>query len=349
MSQKSLVLVTGVSGFLGSHVVDQLIKAGYRVRGIVRSAKVSANQEAYKVYGGAVEIIGVDDLSKGVSPSAFEGVSAVIHVAAPLAGREANAEAAIKVSVNGSLNILQQAEKAGVRNFGFASSMFALSAAWSQGDFTKLTDNQWFSITKEEVLSNKDADAMIIYIAEKVLSEQAIWEFVDGHPHVELTTVNPPFFFGPFAPGHRAPFEGPTFSPSGLSTNTMLWNLIHPNGPPPSPYFVDVRDVARALVASLKAPPTAQVGRKRIVFSSEWVQPPEIAAFVAKKRPELAHRICKAMKAEIPGIKSVVDNRRFKDVLGLDITPWQMTILDGVDALVKIEEEWKARGIIISK
>lgn len=33
----SLVLVTGVTGFLGSHVADQLLLAGYKVRGAVRS------------------------------------------------------------------------------------------------------------------------------------------------------------------------------------------------------------------------------------------------------------------------------------------------------------------------
>lgn len=32
----SLVLVTGVSGFIGSHVADQLLLAGYRVRGTTR-------------------------------------------------------------------------------------------------------------------------------------------------------------------------------------------------------------------------------------------------------------------------------------------------------------------------
>jgi len=119
----------------------------------------------------------------------------------------------------------------------------------------------------------------------------------------------------------------------------MLCYLIHPDGPRPSPYFVDVRDVARALVAALKAPPTAQVSHKRILLSSEWVQPAQVAAYVAERRPELAHRISKAMQDEIPGLKPVIDNNRFKEVLGLDITPWQETILDGVDAPVKLENE----------
>jgi len=37
--QGSLVLVTGASGFIATHIVDQLLLAGYRVRGTVRDEK----------------------------------------------------------------------------------------------------------------------------------------------------------------------------------------------------------------------------------------------------------------------------------------------------------------------
>lgn len=32
----SVVLVTGVNGYIGSHIADQLLEAGYRVRGTTR-------------------------------------------------------------------------------------------------------------------------------------------------------------------------------------------------------------------------------------------------------------------------------------------------------------------------
>ena len=48
-----LVLVTGGSGFLGAHCILELLKAGYRVRTTVRSAKREADVLAMLRDGGA--------------------------------------------------------------------------------------------------------------------------------------------------------------------------------------------------------------------------------------------------------------------------------------------------------
>lgn len=51
--QGSTVLVTGVNGFVGSHVADQLLLAGYKVRGTARDAtKTKWAQDLFdKKYG----------------------------------------------------------------------------------------------------------------------------------------------------------------------------------------------------------------------------------------------------------------------------------------------------------
>lgn len=73
----SLVLVTGVNGFIGSHVADQLLLAGYRVRGTVRSeSKGEWVKELFdKKYGeGKVEIVIVANMSQaGAFDAACEG------------------------------------------------------------------------------------------------------------------------------------------------------------------------------------------------------------------------------------------------------------------------------------
>lgn len=126
-----------------------------------------------------------------------------------------------------------------------------------------------------------------------------------------------------------------------------LYNLILRDGHSPAsgiPFFVDVRDVARALIAGLNSPPTAQVGRKRILVSSDWVQAEDIIALITKERPTLSDRINEGFKKFPGGVKPVIDNKRLKEVLGLEVTPWQNTILEGIDDLLKVETEWTRRG-----
>jgi nucleoside-diphosphate-sugar epimerase len=62
----SLVLVTGVNGYIASHVADQLMEAGYRVRGTTRSLSKVANLGAFweKKFGkDRFEFITVEDMS----------------------------------------------------------------------------------------------------------------------------------------------------------------------------------------------------------------------------------------------------------------------------------------------
>lgn len=61
------ILVTGASGFVGSHVVDQLLHFGYRVRGTVRDGKKSGWLQRFfdDRYGtDKFELVVVADLTK---------------------------------------------------------------------------------------------------------------------------------------------------------------------------------------------------------------------------------------------------------------------------------------------
>ena len=70
----SLILVTGVNGFIASHVADQLIQAGYRVRGTARdTTKTQWIKELFdRRYGeGRFEAVVMKDMAED---GAFDGV-----------------------------------------------------------------------------------------------------------------------------------------------------------------------------------------------------------------------------------------------------------------------------------
>lgn len=44
----------------------------------------------------------------------------------------------------------------------------------------------WNPIKKEDI--NADTDPVLAYVAAKALSERAVWEWAEAHPHVDVTT-----------------------------------------------------------------------------------------------------------------------------------------------------------------
>jgi len=330
MSQP-LVLVTGVSGFLGSHVVNQLLKDGYRVRGTARSAKVAAVQEAFASQPGGdrVEIVGIDDIIADDFTKALEGVSGVLHLASPLAGRLPPAEM-LDAAVNGTLNIIRQATKLGVKNFSVISSV---GAVWDRNNIKPLhTSDDWNPITREQVLSGT-LSPLASYSGTKTFAERAVWEFAAEHPDINITVLNPPFFIGPLAPGFRVP-PGDT---AALSTDKFIYDLLFAENKVETPAmgFVDVRDVAIGLVKGQKTP-----GKHRIVLGGEWFTFEEAVDYIASIHPELKGRLATASTTTQKN--SLLDNS--KAALVLDLTPrsWKESIRDGIDDLLKLEKSWVA-------
>jgi len=115
---ESFVLVTGIAGFVGAHVVDRLVNDGSRVRGTVRDFQLVDSVAACDaVYGkGRVEVIVVDDVATGDFTEALKDITAVIHVASPLPGLAGAAEV-LNGAIEGTARVIRQAQQAGVKNF----------------------------------------------------------------------------------------------------------------------------------------------------------------------------------------------------------------------------------------
>lgn len=77
------MLVTGATGFIGAHIVDELLRRGIKVRGTTRSsAKADKMLLARPEYAERLELLVTTDLTTpGVFDEAIQGVDAIIHTA----------------------------------------------------------------------------------------------------------------------------------------------------------------------------------------------------------------------------------------------------------------------------
>jgi UDP-N-acetylglucosamine/UDP-N-acetyl-alpha-D-glucosaminouronate 4-epimerase len=118
----SLYLVTGGAGFIGSHLVDELLRRGRRVR--VLDNFLTGKRENLAAAAGTVELLEGDLRDPDACRRAAEGVEVVLHQAALPSVPRSIADPGLTndINVSGTLNILLAARDAGVRRFVFASS-----------------------------------------------------------------------------------------------------------------------------------------------------------------------------------------------------------------------------------
>ncbi len=126
------VLVTGGAGFIGSHVVDDLLQGGANV--IVYDNFTSGSRENLQAASPDIEIIEGDILDTNMLDNVMQGVDAVSHHAAQLEITrciESPLED-LKINAEGTVNVLEAAKNAGVQKLVYASS----ACVYGQARFT---------------------------------------------------------------------------------------------------------------------------------------------------------------------------------------------------------------------
>ncbi|MCL1474529.1 NAD-dependent epimerase/dehydratase family protein [Argonema antarcticum] len=122
-TDKKTILVTGGCGFIGSHLVEALVKRGYRVR-ILDNLSTGKLENIVSVPPQDVEVLVGDVADLSTVNDAVQGCEYVFHEAA-IASVPKSVNDPIgtgKVNYGGTLNVLEASRKHGVRRVIFAGS-----------------------------------------------------------------------------------------------------------------------------------------------------------------------------------------------------------------------------------
>jgi nucleoside-diphosphate-sugar epimerase len=112
------VLVSGASGFTGSHLCERLVKEGYTVRGLVRDPSRAAGLQC-----AGVEVVAGDLRDARSLCRAVQGSSVVYHVAAEFRHDNLSRKEMMAVNVEGTRNMLEAAVQEGVERFIHCSTI----------------------------------------------------------------------------------------------------------------------------------------------------------------------------------------------------------------------------------
>ncbi|QCI92980.1 NAD-dependent epimerase/dehydratase family protein [Novosphingobium sp. EMRT-2] len=118
---RGLVLVTGVSGFVGSAVARALAAEGWHVRGLVRATSPRANLADFRG-----ELVEGDARDAASMARALAGVSTLFHVAADYRLWAPDPEEIVRNNLNSTGTVMRAAQAAGVGRIVYTSSVATL-------------------------------------------------------------------------------------------------------------------------------------------------------------------------------------------------------------------------------
>ena len=230
-----MILVTGGTGLVGSHLLYYLAKKGENVRAIYRSEeKLKAVKHVFSYYTddadtlfSAVEWVEatLNDIPK--LTEAFKGVSHVYHCAAMVSFDPNNYHQLRKINIEGTANIVNISLANQVKKLCYVSSIAAIG------------DPEHGQITTESAPWNPEADPNV-YAITKYGAEMEIWR--GTQEGLDAVVVNPGIIIGP----------GFWRSSSGSLFKRIYKGMSHyTNG---VSGYVDIHDVVKPMIQLMESP-----------------------------------------------------------------------------------------------
>ena len=216
------ILITGGTGFLGTHIVRQMLDAGEKNLRVMASSVPEWMTDA-GVEAAAGSVTNPKDVK-----AAVKNVSAILHLAGKVSRDNEDAAAMNKVHVEGTRVLCEAAKESGVQTMLLASS---------SGTIAVSEDEQIFDETFPQPV---DVFSRWAYYASKYYQERAALENFDGDGR-KLVILNPSLLLGP--------------DDERLSSTKPVLDFLGrkiPYTPSGGLNFVDARDAASAFVSALE-------------------------------------------------------------------------------------------------
>jgi dihydroflavonol-4-reductase len=241
-----MVLVTGATGLLGSHLLFDLLSAGIEVRALHRkNSNIEYLKKVFSLYSdkpdelfSRINWVEADLFDIHTLLSAMDDITDVYHCAAIVSYHSADRENLMKTNVEGTANIVNAALEKGIRKFCHVSSIAALGRA----DNGEMID---------ELAYWKNSSANSTYAISKYYAEAEVWRGINEG--LNAVIVNPSVILGPV---------------SNLRKKTDFFSVIYKGlifYPTGSNGFVDVRDVVKAMISLMNS----DISAERFIVSSD--------------------------------------------------------------------------------
>lgn len=267
------VLVTGGSGFIGSHAILQLLTEGHDVRSTLRSLGREAELRALlgAVGNERLHFVAADLTADAGWAEAVSGCDHVLHIASPFpAGIPKHEDDLIVPARDGALRVLRAARDAGVQRVVLTSSFAAIGYghAEQQAPFDETT---W---------TNLDA-GIAAYTKSKTLAERAAWDFIAREGGgLEVSVVNPVGVFGPVL--------GPDYATSIQLVQRLMDGAL-PGCPRLRFGVVDVRDVVDLHLRAMTHP--AASGERFLAVAGDFMSIREMALALKSRLGDAARKV----------------------------------------------------------
>ena len=302
MTNSGRVLVTGAGGFVGSAVARQALAAGFAVRAMVRDPARATNLRALDV-----ELVTADLRDRAAVERSVAGCRHVFHVAADYRLWAPDPDEIIRANVDGTRNVMEAAQAAGVERVVYTSSVATL----------RLKDD---GAPADESVALRPEQAIGAYKRSKVMAEALVLDLVRDRG-LQAVIVNPSTPIGPRdlrpTPTGRIIVEAalgrmPGYVDTGL-------NLVH------------VDDVAAGHLAAL----ARGVAGERYILGGQDVELgtmlADIARLVGRKPPTMRvpRRLLYPLAYAAEAVAKVTRREPFLTVDGLHLARYHMFFTSG--------------------